>query len=813
MKYAKYANSMFMVCTIFFISTLLTYPSSARGENLLENSSFEVGAGHGWGTISNHKTSGPLDHHIDTTMGYHSNSSLKLEFYDQENSQGVISRIYRLKPETQYTVSLYAKSDFSAAVFNIQVKNTFEGDYGPGDIHGYSFRASNDWQRFSFTFTTTTDAEKSSYQINFAPAHQSVPGKYIWIDAIQLEEGSLTPYSPKATVEIGLVSDHKGNVFFEDEPIIFKLKQSALKNANAHFEVYDYYNQKVKEVNINTKSLSEQDLDLTLAKNKRGAFRVIFWVEGRDGAMGEVNYSVLPRPRTLGIDEGSIFGAHVPFKEYYLSIMQKVGVKWNRTLSTGRQFRWKLVEPTKGNFIWKDEQIALAAKYGMKVLGTIGSEVVHVPDWAKDADGLPKLDDWYNFVFAVVDHYKDLVDYWEIWNEPDTEGGLGSNPEFYGQLLKTAYTAAKSADPDAMVVGMVAYYAPYVDKVFNAIGDRYCDIVSTHRYPPINFQHLSDYFDVISTHGNKPVWNSETGMKTDSFYQTLLWEDLWGSYAQPDAWTRDYRIRTNKLIWNFAHTVGRGMKKYFYYDARQTTAPDFLITYSLFEWDQTLKPKAVAYSILAHLFDGSEGQGVVNLDPDTYAYLFLRGSTPLIILWAKDSNDVKLLNISSISIKAYDVMGNELSISNGLTFGRSPIYIEGQGITQEQLISSLSISATNDTNPPNLSIVTFPTGPTNGDRVLFRWFAFDDTSVSTRWENTSESIVYSYKLDGYDSDWSNWITTTSNSYYNIPEGNYTFKVKAKDVAGNIANVSVSVSISSDTMPPAAAGSLKKENKK
>lgn len=44
-----------------------------------------------------------------------------------------------------------------------------------------------------------------------------------------------------------------------------------------------------------------------------------------------------------------------------------------------------------------------------------------------------------------------------------------------------------------------------------------------------------------------------------------------------------------------------------------------------------------------------------------------------------------------------------------------------------------------------------------------------------------ESTVYSYKLDGFDNDWSHWTSETKKEYTNLPEGKYIFQVKAKKI--------------------------------
>jgi hypothetical protein len=47
-----------------------------------------------------------------------------------------------------------------------------------------------------------------------------------------------------------------------------------------------------------------------------------------------------------------------------------------------------------------------------------------------------------------------------------------------------------------------------------------------------------------------------------------------------------------------------------------------------------------------------------------------------------------------------------------------------------------------------------------------------------------KNIEYSYRLDGYEKNWSNWNNKTEKDYTNLPAGNYVFRVKAHDNLGN-----------------------------
>ncbi len=47
-----------------------------------------------------------------------------------------------------------------------------------------------------------------------------------------------------------------------------------------------------------------------------------------------------------------------------------------------------------------------------------------------------------------------------------------------------------------------------------------------------------------------------------------------------------------------------------------------------------------------------------------------------------------------------------------------------------------------------------------------------------------KNIEYSHQLQGYDINWSAWSAKTEKDYTNLPNGNYTFKIKARDNLGN-----------------------------
>ncbi len=50
-----------------------------------------------------------------------------------------------------------------------------------------------------------------------------------------------------------------------------------------------------------------------------------------------------------------------------------------------------------------------------------------------------------------------------------------------------------------------------------------------------------------------------------------------------------------------------------------------------------------------------------------------------------------------------------------------------------------------------------------------------------------KSNQYSYRLEGFDNNWSPWTNQNFKEYTNLPEGNYTFHLKALDFYGNVSD--------------------------
>jgi len=155
------------------------------------------------------------------------------------------------------------------------------------------------------------------------------------------------------------------------------------------------------------------------------------------------------------------YGIHVflwgnaPTTERDLNLAREAGFKWVK-----QRFEWRYIEGNrKGTYEWNEPDRIVNAinKAGLKVIARVDNQ----PKWARSdkifpASGPPdNMEDFGDFVYALVDRYKGRIQAYEIWNEPNLAREWGNkqpNAAEYVKMLEVAYKAAKKADPNALIL-------------------------------------------------------------------------------------------------------------------------------------------------------------------------------------------------------------------------------------------------------------------------------------------------------------------------------------------------------------------------
>jgi len=199
-------------------------------------------------------------------------------------------------------------------------------------------------------------------------------------------------------------------------------------------------------------------------------------------------------------------------RELSVQMIADAGFHWIR-----QEFPWEDIEiSAKGDFwdhkwdkdAWEkyDHIVDLAERYNLEIIARLSNP----PAWSRaqgneaGAFAPPdNLNDYGDFVEAVVRRYQGRIRHYQIWNEPNIYPEWGEHPvspEEYTDLLKVGYTRVKEVCPECVVIsGALAQTIPLGPRDLN-------DFVFLQRMYDAG---AGDYFDVLAMQGYG-LWSGPT---------------------------------------------------------------------------------------------------------------------------------------------------------------------------------------------------------------------------------------------------------------------------------------------------------------
>ena len=158
----------------------------------------------------------------------------------------------------------------------------------------------------------------------------------------------------------------------------------------------------------------------------------------------------------------------------------RAGIRWSR-----ETLAWDSIEPKFRERDWTeaDHVVERTKAFGLDLLPVLG----RCATWARDdvttgADNKtiqpPNVIHWGRHVKAIVGRYKDRVRFWEIWERPDDPDYFEGSPEDYVRLLKAAYTQARTADRDSVILMGTVTDPAWFESALAFGAGKHCDIVS-----------------------------------------------------------------------------------------------------------------------------------------------------------------------------------------------------------------------------------------------------------------------------------------------------------------------------------------------
>lgn len=544
---------------------------SIGAKNLIPNSSFELGTDH-WSSLGTPTVGGGdlcgLVGTIEAGNAYDGEHCLRIDLgpgktpvthsdYTLGTSTTTIQAAPRaatlgwmdVSPGTTYTLSAWMRADRDGVPADLLFR--FGGEINSRfgtNTHTERVTLTTEWARYSFSM----EAEHPDVYVAVGPNLRDTPdaSATVWIDAVQLEvtPGSpavggeaappvMTPYAPRETVEIGINTEHYGNLFDCKDATGFTVVGL---NTTAHparielrVELEDYFGERG--------AMTAHGLDLPASQ--RATTFLPLTVPGTGYYRAHLSWSAndVLHTRTIKfaiIDtypwEDSIFGLnHAPTTREACAQLRKGGTLWARDWSA----KWESVEATEGTYDYAelDRQVDRIAANGMLPQFLLPPQPSAA--WASEAPEedlrpvertayAPKpahREQLNQFIAATVTRYQDRVTYWEFLNEPlwvpwyclPTNGGY--TVDTYIDLLKGASAAMKAADPDCKVLGGLSIMAQSKlgDEFIEKGGLAYVDIYNLHPYPegtgPESFIPSMERIQAtMAAHGGpKPIWATE----------------------------------------------------------------------------------------------------------------------------------------------------------------------------------------------------------------------------------------------------------------------------------------------------------------
>lgn len=717
----------------------LTYApliETAGRKNLIANSSFECGKA-GWGGITQLTGwSGNLNQlvgDIDGANAQHGTQSLKItlddktlpifnfDYFDLQHEQvrmPLAANVGWIPVEqgSDYTLSAYLKAD------KADVPAVLAVYFGDQPVLK-KIKLTTAWQRYSFT----TTARDTPCFVAVGPDLRDTPQTpaVVWLDAVQFERGAeATPYAPADPVEIGINPRSGSLIGSSRRPVV--LEATAYNDSKAmaivalSVRITDFLDSEVagSRTQMLVRPGQRDILSLTGTLRRNGFYRATVQTGLHLQIHRDPDPNSFERTRVTEIrfaninpyrENDSFWGMNHAYPwNSQIQAVQQAGVTWMRDWS----LKWQFVEPQQGTFTFNktDEQINRPLALGERMLLLLPFPS---SNWASSAPetgparGYPGIRermaymprdpaDFGRYVTACVNHYKDRTRYWEILNESlytdySLPQGKGFKPSDYVTLLKTAYSAAKQADPQSFVIGGTAGSGGQLyEEIIKAGGLDYMDALNIHTYPglapPENSEGwLTHVVDLMRAAGKpKPIWLTEYGYyaEDEPSIRPLKFEM---PVVESEKLCAAYYVRFNTIM------LANGVVKLFYHAGTSSRLNHEELEGIFFDYGNAPRKMFTAQAAMANLFPpGTRFVERLPAAPGLRLYLFQNATGPLLVAWAEEDHQGRL-TLANQLLSGLDIEGNAVA-GRRLTLNEYPVYVQGRGIAAAAMKRGVKIA-------------------------------------------------------------------------------------------------------------------------
>ena len=494
-----------------FDSTALAAFDAKRPQNILPNSSFEVGREE-WGVIF-----GKFDvssiWEIDSSTASHGANALRVDLvprtaaYEAEQKGATIASDYfQGRPLERLTISADLKASKAGQVVKLQLR------YVPialvpnrgSDLIEKTIILTDDWERYSFDVRLPL-AAKDAYAISIkVPARKDAVSVYL--DAVTVAGVGKHKYQPRNYMEALTDTQRYRRIYIPGEA--FDLTTHVRNDSQVSRQVTSYL--EVRDDQGNMLHEAEAQIVVDPVKNdeigwevpafsKQGMYRIKVRTEASDTkyvGQQSLSLAILRNRSANKVNPSNRFGANITdLREFWA--LERIGIGWSRfTFDCGlgrlinQQGQW--------NQEHADSLSALLdyqATFGVTPLAVLGPGI---PKWASRAPKgssvyrayTPKesaQDYFVNYLNRLIEMAGGRLHAIETWNEPDIPLFYRGTVEEMADFSTLAYDVIKAKEPSIKVVGLglatpSETHNRFLRKILAHTGLEPYDAISFHPY-------------------------------------------------------------------------------------------------------------------------------------------------------------------------------------------------------------------------------------------------------------------------------------------------------------------------------------------
>ncbi|MBN2093720.1 cellulase family glycosylhydrolase [candidate division KSB1 bacterium] len=207
----------------------------------------------------------------------------------------------------------------------------------------------------------------------------------------------------------------------------------------------------------------------------------------------------------------------------------RLSINWSNIVDTSGTYHWEQIDRIIDGLTSKRINIFLCINGGHKLYTR--SQAPNTPE---------RIESWKIFTKSLILRYRDKINHWELWNEPNTVWFWKPRPNAteYIELMKAFYELIKEFDPQAKIIGgsLARLDMEFADSLLRAGIGNYIDAISFHPYNEIPEATLRPIKVSVKT----PLWYSEVDNPVSRLRERLdainpaisIWQDECGYPSQ-----------------------------------------------------------------------------------------------------------------------------------------------------------------------------------------------------------------------------------------------------------------------------------------